>query len=130
MNIKSKNKVTAILLFFMLLVCSAIIAFAQTPDKLAGIWVNAQGTRQAELYRQESLYRGKITWVSADEEKVKVGDIIFKDLKWDGKRFTGVAVTPMQGDVPCTIQFENDRKIKITVSKGFMSRSVYWSRVK
>jgi len=128
MNIKSESTIAAILLVCMLLVCSAIVGFAQPPEKIEGIWSNAQGTRQAEFYKEGDVYMGKLTQPAKDESKAKAGDLIFKNLKWDGQKFTGVARTP-KGEIPCTIYFENEQKIKITVSKGFMSRSVYWSRI-
>jgi uncharacterized protein (DUF2147 family) len=128
MNIKSENKIGAALLIGVL-VCTALAGVSQTPEKLEGTWMNDKSTRKGEFYKQESKYNGKIVWVSEGEEKLSVGDVIFKDLTWDGKKFKGLAVTPRQGNVPCTITFENDNKIKITVSKGRMSRSVYWSRV-
>lgn len=129
MNIKSENTIAAALLIGALLVCATIVGFSQTPEKLDGTWMNEKGTRKGEFYLQESKYTGKIVWVDENEEKLSVGDIIFKELAWDGKKFKGLAVTPKQGNVPCTIVFEGENKIKITVSKGGMSRSVYWSRV-
>jgi len=129
MKVRSESTIAIALLIGMLLVCTAIVGFSQTPEKLQGIWMNEQSTRKAELYKQEGKFNGKIVWVAEGEEKVKPGDIIFKDMKWDGKKFKGLAVTPLQGELPCTISFENDKKIKITVSKGFMSRSVYWSLI-
>ena len=129
MKIRSENTIAAALLIGMMLVCTSIVCFSQTPEKLQGTWMNEQSTRKAELYKQGSKYSGKIVWIAEGEEKVKPGDIIFKDLVWDGKVFKGLAATPKQGNLPCIISFEHDKKIKITVSKGIMSRSVYWSRI-
>jgi uncharacterized protein (DUF2147 family) len=128
MKIKSESTIAAILLVCMLLACSAIVGLAQTPERIEGIWTNTQGTRQAKFYKEGNLYMAKLTETAADDSKVKTGDLIFKNLKWDGKKFNGLASTP-KGEMPCTIYFENEQKIKITASKGFMSRSVYWSRI-
>lgn len=129
MNIKSENTIAATLLIGALLVCTTIVGFSQTPEKLDGTWMNEQNTRKAELYKQETKYTGKIVWLAEGEDKLETGDIIFKALVWDGKKFKGLAITPKQGDLPCTISFESENKIKITVSKGSMSHTVYWSRV-
>lgn len=129
MKLKSENTIAVVLLIIALLTCSAIVGFSQTPENISGTWTNEQGTRKAEFLKQESNYNGKIVWVADDEERVKPGDVIFKNLTWDGTKFKGLAVTPKQGNLPCSITFENDKKIRITVSKGRMSRTVSWSRV-
>lgn len=114
----------------LMLMCSAVAAFSQTADDLPGKWKNAQATRVAEFYKDGDHYTGKLVSVSGSEEKGKAGDIIFKDLKWDGSKFTGLTVTPRQGDVPCTIMFDGDKKVvKISITRGVMSGTVYWSRV-
>lgn len=129
MNIKSENTIAVVMLIVALLVCTTIVGFSQTPERLEGTWMNEKNTRKGEFYKQETKYTGKIVWVEEGDEKLSVGDIIFKDLTWDGKKFKGLAVTPRQGLLPCTISFESDNKVKITVSKGKMSHAVYWSRV-
>lgn len=129
MRTKSESRIAAVLLITTILTCSAIIVFSQSSQKLDGLWVNEKGTRKASFYLQGNRYFGKIVWVSEEEERVKPGDVIFKDLTSTGDGYTGLAATPRQGEISCMISFENDTKLKITVSKGFMSRSVYWSRV-
>lgn len=129
MSMKSEDKVAIALLIGALIVCATIVGFSQTPEKLEGTWMNEKSTRKGEFYKQGTTYTGKIVWVEEGDEKLSVGDIIFKDLAWDGKKFKGLAVTPRQGLLPCTLAFDAENKIKITVSKGRMSHSVYWSRV-
>ncbi|MCZ8215381.1 MAG: hypothetical protein O9262_04035 [Cyclobacteriaceae bacterium] len=102
--------------------------YAQAPDRLQGLWMNEQGSRKAEFYPDQNIYFGKLIW-QADQTKAKVGDIVFRDLVWNGRLFMGKAVTP-RGIASCTISFESEDKIKITGSKGGMSKSVIWTRVK
>jgi uncharacterized protein (DUF2147 family) len=112
-----------------LLLAVTVNGFSQTPEKLTGTWVNAQNTRKTEFYAEGGKYFGKLVWV-ADDSKAKAGDIIVKDLVWDGKVFTGTIVTPAMGEMSCKLSFQSDDKITITGSKGFASKSVYWTRVK
>jgi hypothetical protein len=102
--------------------------FAQTETGLQGTWVNEQGTRKADFYNEAGAWFGKLIWV-ADDAKVKAGDTLFKDLTWNGKQFIGKAVTP-RGVVTCTLVFVGTDKIKITGSKGGMSKAVFWTRTK
>ncbi|MBL0745889.1 DUF2147 domain-containing protein [Chryseolinea lacunae] len=108
---------------------AALQGHSQVPEKLKGIWTNEQGTRKTDFYEVEGKYFGKLVWVS-DDSKLKAGDLLFKELVWNGKKFHGTAVTPARGDLSCVISFEGDDKLKITASKGGMSKSVYWTRVK
>lgn len=101
---------------------------AQAEPSLEGTWVNEASTRKAEFYSQGGAWFGKIIWVK-DDSKVKVGDILFQDLTWDGGQFKGRALTP-RGAVNCVLILDGNDKIQITASRGGMSRSVYWTRVK
>ena len=65
-----------------LLICTSIVSFGQTKEKLSGSWVNEPGTRKAEMFQQNDKYFSKITWVSDSHDKLKAGDIIFKELIW------------------------------------------------
>lgn len=103
-------------------------AFAQTETGLQGTWMNEPGTRKADFYPEAGAWFGKLIWV-ADDSKVKAGDTLFKDLTWNGKHFTGKAMTP-RGTVNCTVEFVGTDKIRITASKGGMSKAVFWTRVK
>ncbi|MBS1507230.1 MAG: DUF2147 domain-containing protein [Bacteroidetes bacterium] len=101
---------------------------AQTETSLAGSWVNEQGTRKADFYVENDKTFGKLTWVQ-DDSKLKAGHILFKNLVWDGKRYNGQAVTA-RGTVDCAISFDGANKIKVSGSKGGMSKTVYWTRIK
>lgn len=128
-----KNKVQRKIVFATLVMvtglCSATLGFSQGPEKLTGAWTNAKNTRRADFYSDGNRYFGKLVW-GLDDTKVKPGDIIFKDLVWDGKKFNGTASTPARGGVSCSISFDRNNIIKITVFKGAVSKSVYWRRMK
>lgn len=125
---KQSEKIIAItVLVVAFLTCTVIVGFSQNADQLQGLWLNEQQTRKAEFTKQGSEYFAKVVWVSDSNDKIKAGDVIFKNLKWSEDRFTGYAQTP-QGEASCTITFVSESKIKIVVSKGFMSRTILWSR--
>lgn len=127
---KWRTKATQMVVVLCLII--SMIAKGQDSNKqLDGIWVNNNQNRKVEFVKEGNVYTGKVVWVAEGENKVKVGDVLFKNVTSDGKRYKGTAVTPAQGDVPCTMSFEKSTDVvKITASKGPMSRSVYWSRVK
>lgn len=100
---------------------------AQSEEDLKGTWTNEQRTRKVAFYNAGDSWSGKL--ISADDDaRLKAGHVLFENLVWNGRRFTGQAVTP-RGSLSCSILFENKDKIKIQASKGIMSRSVYWVRV-
>jgi hypothetical protein len=126
-----KHNQLTFILFALVMGWSTFIqrdGFAQTETGLQGTWVNEQETRKADFYNESEAWFGKLIWV-ADDTKVKAGDTLFKDLTWDGTQFKGKAMTP-RGAVNCVIVFINSDKIKITASKGGMSKSVFWTRTK
>ncbi|MCI0751005.1 MAG: DUF2147 domain-containing protein [Flammeovirgaceae bacterium] len=112
----------------VILLISAMTSFSQAPEQLQGFWINEQGNRKSEFYKVENAYFGKIIWTAPNTEKPTVGDIVFKNLKWNGREFKGYAATPKQGDISCTISFKSDSEIIIVISKGFISRTVEWTR--
>lgn len=127
MNNKQRNYLMIVLVIGWLITIQHDCA-AQTESSLQGTWINEPGTRKADFYREGNAWFGKLTWAE-DGSKVKAGDIIFRDLIWNENGFNGKAVTP-RGKALCTILFEGNDKVKITGSKGGMSKSVYWTRVK
>lgn len=102
---------------------------SQTTEELNGIWINDDATRKVEFYQEKGKYFGKMVWVAEDSDaRAKPGDIVFKNLVWDNDHYTGMVVTPKRGDLDCTLSWEGTDKIKIVVSKGFISRTLYWTR--
>lgn len=119
------------MLLALVVVCGVFAGprgFAQTETGLQGTWVNEQATRKADFYNEAGAWFGKLVWVG-DDTKMKAGDILFKDLRWTGKQFTGKVITP-RGIGNCVLSFVDTDKIKITASKGGMSKVVFWTRVK
>ncbi len=127
MYAKIQKSIAVIVVVIVLVSLTRPYGYSQAPERLQGAWINEKGTRKCDFYRESDNYFGKLLWVE-DNSKVKVGDVIFSDLKWSGRGFTGKALTP-RGNASCTITFDGEDRIKITASKGGMSKSVYWTRV-
>ena len=106
----------------------AQVVFAQSETSLEASWINDAQSRKIEFYQDGKAWFGKLIWVQ-DDSKVKIGDILFRDLLWNGRQFSGKAITP-RGILNCTLSFEGENKIKINATKAGMSKAVYWSRVK
>ncbi|PZR08972.1 MAG: hypothetical protein DI539_22395 [Flavobacterium psychrophilum] len=123
-----QHKYLMIAVMISLIVAAQQTVFAQSEPSLEATWLNEPGTRKVEFYKEGNVWFGKIIWVQNDP-RVKVGDILFRDLLWGGKYFSGKVIT-QKGILNCTVTFEENDKININASKGAMSKSVYWSRVK
>lgn len=104
------------------------VVFAQSETSLESTWINEAQSRKVEFYQEGKAWFGKLIWVQGDS-KAKTGDILFRDLVWDGRQFSGKAMTP-RGILNCRLSFEGEDKIKINATKAGMSKAVYWSRVK
>ncbi len=122
------QRIFAIILFDFFAALLAMASYGQMSEPLQGLWVNEPGTRKVEFYSEGGKWYGKLIWV-AEGTKGREGEIIFKDLVRRGKRLEGKLVAP-RGTASCTILFKDDDNIEITGSKGGMSKSVYWKRVK
>lgn len=109
------------------LCCSPLLAFSQSEENLLGVWSNSQNTRKVEFYHLDDLYFGKVVWLS-DDSKLKVGDVLFKNLKWNGRQFNGKVATSSRGDISCAISFTTKDQVKISGSMGVISKTAYWRR--
>ena len=117
-----------ILCGFVAVWLTGINAYGQTEETLRGIWVNEAGTRKVEFRQAVNAWTGQLIWAK-DNSRLRPGDTLFENLSWDGRSFNGKLIAP-RTTAPCSIVIISQDKIEITGSKGGMSKSVLWTRVK
>jgi hypothetical protein len=118
-----KSETMKNLVLIVLLVTTSLI-HAQSRSPLDGIWNTGQQNTNVEIIYNEGIASGRI--VSSDNEKVKIGLVMLKDLKktgdaWKGKIFSlrrkkwfDVLIRPA-GD-----------ELNLQISSGFHSKKVQW----
>ncbi len=91
------------LLFCLLL--ATPVSFADSPpdpDAITGTWAVAEKDAHIEIYRDDDAYSGRISWLREDGkpskgapresdmyEVPKVGLVIVRNFRFDGKEYTG-----------------------------------------
>lgn len=109
--------------FFMMFVAN----FMHAQQSIEGIWDTGKENTKIELKKVEGEYIGTI--VSSDNKKAKEGTKLIKDVQsengeWKGKLF--VAKKKKWKDA--TFVSKGD-ELEITVSSGWMSKTVEWAKV-
>lgn len=113
-----------LIIFLLLVVVSPL--YAQSGSPLHGIWNTGQQNTNVEIRGDEEVLKGKI--VSSDNEKVKIGLVMLRDLEktgdaWKGKIFS----LKRKKWFDVRIRPEED-KLNLEISSGFYSRTVHWVR--
>ena len=118
-------------LFIILMLLPITLLFSATKaDEIVGIWLNPDGNRKMEIYKEGDKYFGKIVWLKDSEEKAKVGDIVLKSFTFNGEEWEGeVHIAQKNRDLSGTIEMKDSNTISISASVGFISRSKEWKRV-
>ncbi|MEM9833216.1 MAG: hypothetical protein AAF944_21460 [Bacteroidota bacterium] len=97
---------------------------AQQPP--VGIWNTGKDNTKIEIAEVDGVYKGEI--VSSDNTKAKIGKLLLKEVKsvdgeWKGKLFAA-----KRGEWMDAVLEEKDNQLVITVSKGWISKTVKWSK--
>lgn len=127
---KSKSKITVLILFVMMMTKSLFAQTGSGPDAILGNFKGPDGDRTMEIYKEKGQYFGKLTSFSGNDETLKVGTVLLKNFtytkgKWEGKVFIPARNT----DFNATLVLEDNNTLVIKVKAGMMSRSKTWSRV-
>jgi uncharacterized protein (DUF2147 family) len=154
-----KKPAILLLPLFMITLSSFCFLFIQNADadKIAGTWLNQEGTAQIQVVKLESgafagKYYGKIVWLQTPEEDGKpkmdknnpdaakkttplMGLIILKDFKYDegSKEWNGGTIyDPKNGKTySCKINLkENKLNVRGYVGISLLGRTAVWTRVK
>jgi hypothetical protein len=108
-----------------LLVMIGTGSFAQTNDRILGIWQDSKWPeKRVLLYKQNEKYFGKYP----NEEK-----LVFKNLVWETnkKTYKGILINPVdQEEFEVVITFLDNNTFRFKVNKFIFSRTFVFSRVK
>ncbi len=118
-------------------------------DLILGKWITDNGDSQIEFYQKEGKYYGKIIWLKeplkpdgtaktdiknpnpAMRNSSIMGLVIVSELEFKNGQFVnGKIYSPKEGKtLDCAILSENERELKITISKSLFSTSRIWKRL-
>ena len=129
---------------------SSMFGLAQNKgDLIVGKWITDNGDSQIEFYQKEGKYYGKIIWLKeplkpdgtaktdiknpnpAMRNSSIMGLVIVSELEFKNGQFVnGKIYSPKEGKtLDCAILSENERELKITISKSLFSTSRIWKRL-
>jgi uncharacterized protein (DUF2147 family) len=103
----------------------ATTIFAQ--NNLTGTWNTGEQNTLVKIHEVDSVYVGEI--ISSDNPEVKLGKVIVKDFKQDGDEWVcQLFAAKRKKWFNAEIEIE-DGKLKISVGRGFHSKTVEWEKV-
>ena len=97
----------------------------QAQSTLDGLWDTGEANTKIDVSEKNSLWSGV---VKASDSKDDIGELILKDLKKDGDKWTGKIYAPKRKewyDVEIIAQEDN---LKLKVSAGIFSKSLVWKK--
>ena len=138
---------------FVILFCTTTFASVATnPDDIIGIWLNATGQGQLQIYKEGNQYFGKLVWLkepngpkgnpkmdvnNPDEQlrsKPLLGLIILRNFKYDDGEWNGGRIyDPQNGkDYKCYMKLKDAKTLSMRGYIGFslLGRTEIWTRVK
>lgn len=140
---------------FFVLISSLLMglqASANDPDAIIGIWMNATGKGQIQIYKEGDKYFGKIIWLkepnnvqgtpkldvhnpdAAQKTKPILGAIILRNFKYDDGEWSGGRIyDPASGkDYKCYMKLKDTRTLNVRGYIGFslLGRTEVWTRMK
>ncbi|MEM6806899.1 MAG: hypothetical protein AAF696_36195 [Bacteroidota bacterium] len=95
-------------------------------QSIAGIWNTGKENTKIEITEVNGLYQGKI--ISSDNSAAKIGTILLKDIKPLRKGYKGKLFAAKKGEWMDAVLKEKDNQLSITVSVGFMSKTIEWAK--
>lgn len=127
-------------------------AMAAGPDDILGMWLNANGKGQIEIYKQGNQYFGRLTWMKepndangnprldsknpdpALQHKPLLGAILLRNVTYDkGEWIGGRVYDPQNGkDYRCIIRLKDARTLSLRgyIGISLLGRTEVWTRVK
>lgn len=147
-NIAMKKIITIICCFFSF----TVFAAANTnPDDIVGIWLNANGQGQIQIYKEGGKYFGKLFWLKEPngpkgnpkldannpdkslQSKPLIGSLILRNFKYDdGEWNSGRIYDPQNGkDYKCYIKLKDARTLSLRgyIGISLLGRTEIWTRV-
>lgn len=139
---------------FLIVSCFiGLTAFANTnPDDIVGIWLNANGQGQIQIYKEGDKYFGKLYWLKEpngpkgnpkldvnnpdpqQKNKPLLGSLILRNFKYaNGEWKSGRIYDPQNGkDYECYIKLKDPKTLSLRgyIGISLLGRTEVWTRVK
>lgn len=103
----------------------SITVFAQTD--ISGKWNTGNQNTLVKIEKAGDAIIGKI--VSSDNSDVRIGSTLIKDVYLKKGKWTGQMFAPRRNEWYDAEFKVKDSKLEITISVGFMSRTIEWNKV-
>jgi hypothetical protein len=112
--------------FFAMIFCLfGTTLFAQSD--FIGTWNTGEQNTLIKIHEVDSEYIGEI--ISSENPEAKIGATIIKDFKLDGDTWEcQLFAAKRKKWVDAEIEY-SEGKLKISVSKGFRSKTIEWEKV-
>ena len=112
------------IIFTFCMLLSAITMNAQS--SIAGIWNTGQDNTQIEITEESSVYSGKI--ISSDNDQVKIGNLLLKEVKASGGKWKGKMYSPKKDKWFNAVLEGKGELLLVTVKAGVMSKTLEWKK--
>lgn len=93
-------------------------------QSIVGIWNTGKENTKIEIAEVDGLYQGKI--ISSENKEAPVGKLLLKDVKAVRKGYKGKLFAAKKGEWMDADIKEKNGELSITVSAGFMSKTLEW----
>ena len=126
------NTFFTVILFTLLFWMVAFISFATTPTTIKGIWLNDTQKVKVRMVEENGIYKGIVIWKAEDaSDELAEGDAMVKDLKptGTGSELEGGTIGSEKRNARCAMRLIDANNLEVTMSKGFFSKMVTWTRV-
>jgi uncharacterized protein (DUF2147 family) len=131
---------------------TGIVSANTNPDDVIGIWLEASGQAQIQIYKEGTKYFGKIIWIKEPngqngkskldvnnpdkslQSKPLLGSLILRNFIYDnGEWNSGRIYDPQNGkDYKCYMKLKDPNSLSLRGYIGFslLGRTEVWTRVK
>jgi uncharacterized protein (DUF2147 family) len=97
----------------------------QAQSTLDGLWDTGEANTKINVSKKNSLWSGV---VKASDIKDDIGELILKDLKKDGGKWTGKIYAPKRKEWYDVEIIAQENNLKLKVSAGIFSKSLEWKK--
>ncbi len=102
-----------------------ITAFScQAQQSIEGIWNTGESNTKISISEESGFFIGKI--ISSDEEDVKIGNQILKEVKLVNGVGSGKLYAAKKGEWYDAALKQNGNKLDIKIKVGFVSKTLEW----
>jgi uncharacterized protein (DUF2147 family) len=109
------------ILFLILLSSSPL--FSQF--SLEGIWNTGEENTKIEIIQTNNKWNGRIK--SSENKSAQIGQIILKDLKKEGKKWTGKIYSFKRKEWYEVEIFPSNSILRLEIKVGFLSKTIKWT---